>query len=413
MSAQRQHGSDSWPPPVDFEAVESALESISSRLDALHAIERLRSLLPPAEARFAAGLRELRRRAHGRFPGAERALLTRKGLEQSTRVDVANARAKRFLEHAGGALVLDSTCGLGGDALALARAGVHVIAMDRELEMARMAHANLERAGQVARVLVGDAARPPVDAAWWLADPDRRAEGQRSLDPERWSPALTSLLDLARKARGACIKLPPSFDPSSLPADAPPHRLQWVSQAGELCEVALWTGAFAPDAEREVLSISRTGTEARLVGSPRHTAPIPEAELEGARYLADPDPALVRSGLLGLAASEASMAPLGPRCAYLAGARPAASALLPSWRVLGSSRADVRAVRRLLAEHDIGAVAVRKRGHPDPAEVLARRFAGSGSRRGHLAFARLERGHRVFLLATEAETAPAAPHRPS
>lgn len=403
MTRQRQHGLDPAPGTVDLEAVERALELIPSGLDGLHAVERLRAHLGPAEARFAAGLRSLRLRARGRFPGAERAFLTRKGLEQATRPEVAVARAERFREHVGSAPLLDATCGLGGDTAALARAGLAVIAMDRDLWTARMARANLERLGLPARVLVGDAARPPLACAWWLADPDRRAGGERSLDPARWDPPLARLLELARTARGTCIKLPPSFEPDSLGGAVAPHGLQWVSLGGELREVALWTGELAGDAGREVLAIDRAGGRTRLAGAPEAVAPLDEPALRSARFLADPDPALVRSGLLGLAAREASMAPLGPRCAYLAGPAPARSPLLPSWPVLGSAPADARAVKRLLAEHDVGAVAVRKRGHPEPSEVLARRFRGPGARRGHLAVARLERGHRVFLLGSEQE----------
>jgi hypothetical protein len=58
----------------------------------------------------------------------------------------------------------------------------------------------------------------------------------------------------------------------------------------------------------------------------------------------------------------------------------------------------VKRVRRLLAEHDIGTLQVRKRGHPDTAEALARRLRGPGSRHGQLAVARLERGHLAYLL---------------
>ena len=52
----------------------------------------------------------------------------------------------------------------------------------------------------------------------------------------------------------------------------------------------------------------------------------------------------------------------------------------------------------MLARHDIGPVEVLKRGHPDPAEVLAKRFRGRGERRGWLAVARLAKGHLGWLL---------------
>ena len=66
------------------------------------------------------------------------------------------------------------------------------------------------------------------------------------------------------------------------------------------------------------------------------------------------------------------------------------SLLLRAFRVVEACACDPRAVRRMLDRHDVGPVEVRKRGHPEPAEVLARRFRGSGKRAGKLAVARLE-----------------------
>ena len=66
--------------------------------------------------------------------------------------------------------------------------------------------------------------------------------------------------------------------------------------------------------------------------------------------------------------------------------------------MLAASPLDPRRVRRMLDAHDVGAVEVRKRGHPEASEVLARRFAGKGRRRGVLVIARLEQGHHAYLL---------------
>ena len=68
------------------------------------------------------------------------------------------------------------------------------------------------------------------------------------------------------------------------------------------------------------------------------------------------------------------------------------------WRVLGSTSAHPRPLRELLSQHDIGPLTVKKRGHPDPSTVLEKRLAGAGSRRGTLIVARLEAGHRAYLV---------------
>ena len=128
------------------------------------------------------------------------------------------------------------------------------------------------------------------------------------------------------------------------------------------------------------------------------------------RYIADPDPAIVRSGLLGLLASQQQLAPLAPRLGYLGGDQPPNSAFLRAFRVLDVVSLDRKKVRKMLREHDIGPIAVRKRGHPEPAEVLARKLRGDGARRGELLIARLDSGHRAYLVeAYEPEAEEARP----
>jgi hypothetical protein len=72
--------------------------------------------------------------------------------------------------------------------------------------------------------------------------------------------------------------------------------------------------------------------------------------------------------------------------------------MLRSWRVLETSALDPKRVRAMLRRHDVGPLTVKKRGHPDDAQTLARRFKGSGEKHGLLAVARLEKGHGALLL---------------
>ena len=116
------------------------------------------------------------------------------------------------------------------------------------------------------------------------------------------------------------------------------------------------------------------------------------------RWIADPDPGLIRSGLLGALANHEGLAPLAAQIAYLGGDHAASSPLLSSYEVLGSAPLDRRRVRALLREHDVGKLTVKKRGHPDDAATLAARFCGGGKERGLLIVTRLEEGHHSFLV---------------
>ncbi len=396
---------------ADCELLEKALRLVPTGLDPLALATALRRQLPAELARRAAELASLRERSRARFPSAGLRWLTRRGLEQSTRESVARERARRFAELEPGALVHDATCGLGADALALSQAGLRVLASDRDPALAWCARQNLAASPTSHCVFVADAAFAPRSDALLLLDPDRRATRgadvrARALDPAGWSPSPRAIAQRLARTRGACIKLPAGMDIEHCPpewVEGRSVRWQWVSAEGELCEVNLWAGTLAgPSSElgaREVVRIPKHGPTRRWSARPQQVVSLTPAEVSKILWIADPDPAVVRAGLVGTLASELGLAPLAAQCAYLAGHAEPRTDLARCWRVLDQSSADPRAVRRMLAARDIGPVQVLKRGHPEPAEVLQRQYSTKAAQRGFVMVARLDAGHRAFLVA--------------
>jgi hypothetical protein len=389
--------------------VAEALAELTPDLPLLGVHGRLRRALGDELGRQAAELYELRKRAVRKLGSESVPFLTRKGLEQATAPTLAANRARRMASRA--SQIWDATSGIGLDSLALARLGVLAVASDLDPHTAACAQANLRAAGFGAPVIRADAGRAPFRHSGKrpdgvLIDPDRRVSGARSLDPERWSPSLSSALAVAGQLGAGCLKLAPALDPAL--TDAVPNcRAEWTSLGGALAEVSLWLGAWATGpAGRAALLLGRDGSAQRLHGQPRSVQPLSPDEAPQAAWLAEPDPAVIRSGLLGALAIALRMQPLGPQLAYLGGPEAPPGPFLRAWKVLGTSPLDRKKVRRMLAEHGIGPLHVRKRGHPDTAEALAKRFAGPGEALGHLAVARLERGHLALLLE------PGDGHRP-
>ena len=385
--------------PLFGTEVEDAIASIPRELDPLGVAERLRGRLGPELGRRAAVLLELRLRSKRRFPEGWIPFLTRKGLEQATPHAVATDRADQLRAVLGPSRIWDASCGVGSDLLAISHGGA-AVGSDVEPTSVRFAAENLRRRGASSAVVRADAGCPPWRrgaAAAVLIDPDRRPAGPREGDPEAWGPPLSRALELAQDFGAGCVKLPPAHDPAAL---AGLGALRWVSLDGELRELSLWTGAVAEDRpRREAVALRSDGGCATFVAPLDEVAPLDPAAAAAVGWLAEPDPAVVRAGLVGALAARVGLAPLGPRIAYLGGGHePRAEGLLRSWRVLGTAPLDRRRVRALLAEHDVGPVTVKKRGHPDPADVLARRLRGTGSQQGLLAVARLERGHLALLL---------------
>jgi len=111
--------------------------------DELAVATRLRRSHPAELVSAAIGQARLRQRAVAKFGAedAERMFFTPNGVEQSTRARVATYRAER-LRALGVTSVADLCCGIGGDAIALARAGIRVLAVDRDPLTAAAARAN-------------------------------------------------------------------------------------------------------------------------------------------------------------------------------------------------------------------------------------------------------------------------------
>jgi hypothetical protein len=180
--------------------------------------------------------------------------------------------------------------------------------------------------------------------------------------------------------------------------------LRWVGLDGELGELTLVLGAAAGGRAgvREAVRLTSAGEVHALDdgerAEPRDVEPLDEDAAARIAWLCEPDPAAIAAGLVPRLCREQGLAPVAPRIAYLGGGAPPASPFLRAWPVLATSSADPRRVRAMLDEHDVGPVTVKKRGHPDDAATLARRFAGRGARRGLVAVARTARGHRAWLL---------------
>lgn len=389
--------------------VERALAALPDGVDVLRSITILGRSLAPDLARRAASLHELRIRARRRFPTLYLPYLSAKGLEQASAELVARYRAREIAARAPGARLLDATCSIGADALACALEGLSVIGADLDGESLSFARANFLHHNALGHFVRADALAPAARAALYQVDPDRRVGGQRSLDPAAWSPSLSASLRTAARFEGACLKLAPALDvellrsaeEAALPASLPRQR-EWLSRGGELAEVCLWTGVLAEESgdpqHRVATRIDSSGASSRLEGRASQRPALSPEAAEAAAFLADPDPAVIRSGLLGLLATQEGLSPLAPQLGYLGGESPSRSPFLKVFRVLGSTPLDRKRVRKMLREHDIGPVSVRKRGHQERAEVLARRLRGDGSRRGDLVVARLDSGHRVYLV---------------
>ncbi|MGW1715837.1 THUMP-like domain-containing protein [Streptomyces sp. NPDC002156] len=333
---------------------------------------RLRRAHPAELVSAALGQERLRQRAVAKF-GAEdagRMFFTPNGVEQSTRASVAAYRAGRFRE-LGVTSVADLCCGIGGDAIALARAGVRVLAVDRDPLTVAVARANAEALGIGELVEVREADVADVDTSAYDAlfvDPGRRGGRGRIFDPEAYSPPLSWAVGAAMKAPLAALKIAPGVPHEAIPGEA---GAEWISDGGDVKEAVLWFGAEPGGGS----------VRATLLPGPRvlvgRGLPDPQVRSVG-RYLYEPDGAVIRAHLVAEVAEEVGGGLVDETIAYVTGDELRANSFASAYEITDQLPFGVKKLKAVLRERGVGVLTVKKRGSAVEPEELRKKMKLSG-----------------------------------
>ncbi|WP_396654937.1 THUMP-like domain-containing protein [Microbacterium paraoxydans] len=382
--------------PAGLELLD-ALGPVTSTAEAAAAVSRLRAAgHSPALVSAVVGQAHLRARAAAKFgPFAARMLFTRAGLEQATRLGVAARHAQR-IRRAGLTSVADLGCGIGGDALAFAGAGLAVHAVDADEVTAALAAYNLAPFGDDATVrhaTAEDALGEPVPGqAIWM-DPARRTSGHsetRRVSADDYSPSLDWAFAVAAQ-RPTGIKLGPAHDRDALPADA---ETQWVSADGSVVELVVWSRELAREGVRRSALVIRGERSHELTG-PADAEDAPVRPL-GA-FLHEPDGAVIRARLIGDVARSLDAGMLDPRIAYLTSDAALTSPFVQSFRVRETLPITPKTINAALKTHGIGRIEIKKRGvDVDPA-AFRRKLTLRGDAEATLILARFGDQRRAIL----------------
>jgi SAM-dependent methyltransferase len=358
--------------------------------DVLGVASRLRGRYPTAMAAAGQTQVRLRRRAAAKFGAAARGLyFTVDGLEQATRRGVAELRARRYAA-AGIRRVADLCCGIGGDALAFAAAGIEVLAVDRDPLACAVARANALAAGfadlvEVRRAEVEKVALDGCDAIF--LDPARRTGRGRVFDPAAYSPPWGFALGLADRAPAAGIKAAPGLPHDQIPGTA---EAEWVSDGGAVKEAGIYFGPLA-GARRRATLLPGPHT---LVDRGRHPQPDPGP---ARRYLYEPDGAVIRARLLGELAEDLGATTLDPTIAYLTSDRLVDTHFADAYEITDVAAFNVKQLRRVVAQRGIGTLTVKKRGADVDPAALRRQLRPVGPNSAVLIITRVLGAHVAFL----------------
>ncbi|GAA2870708.1 methyltransferase [Actinoplanes cyaneus] len=333
----------------------------------------------------------LRRRAAVKFgPDATRMFFTRQGLEQATRAVVAERRAAR-LAASGATTLADLGCGLGSDALAAARLGISVHAVEADPATAALAAANARAAGLADRITVTCADATTVEVERFdavFADPARRQAGRgRVFDPKAYSPPWDFVAGLAERVPRTVLKLAPGIDHGLLPPGA---EGEWVSVGGDLVEAAFWCGPLARAPRRATL----VGL-GELTGSGLAKAPVGPV---GAWFY-DPDPAVVRSHLVAEFAAGIGGRLGDPEIAYVYTDDPVDTPFARRLEVTDMLPFSLKRLRALLRERGVGTLEIRKRGSALVPDQLRKDLKLSGPHAAGLVLTRVAGAPTALLTA--------------
>lgn len=373
-----------WLLSDEGQRVLAVAEAGPAESDPVDRLPRVRALATPSRAATAVTQARLRRRAVAKLGAdAARMYFTPEALEQATRASVAAHRAARATLGLRTSVV-DLGCGVGGDLVAFARAGLVVAGVDADPVRVAVARANLDALGLGGAVQVGDATTvdtTPFDLAY--ADPARRGARGRSFDVADWSPPWDFVTGLLR--RDACVKLAPGLPHDLVPTGV---EAEWVSDTGPgggVKEVVLWSGALASTTRRATVLGAAGPTTLTTEDLPAGDPPVAGV----AAYLLEPDGAVVRAGLVAAVAARVGGHLVDPHIAWISADRATTSPLARAYRVLEEVPFREKPLRAALRERGIGTLAIKTRGVAVTPEQLRPRLRLGGDEAATLVLTRV------------------------
>lgn len=241
-------------------------------------------------------------RARAKLPSyyAVRATLPPRAYEQSSSEQCAMHKQLT------GVSVLDLTCGLGVDTLALSRKFSRVVSLERDPVLTAVTRHNLKLLGaENVEVLCTSAeeylATTTEHFDWIFADPDRRSErGEKMVLLEDCSPNMVALYPrLKEVADNICIKCSPLFDTAEAFRKFSNCSVETVSLGGECKEVNIYIEGREPQLTATAIGVGSFTTEQKSLES-YNFASLPTS-FDSYRYITLPDVTLVHSRLTAAA----------------------------------------------------------------------------------------------------------------
>lgn len=396
--------------PAGQEVLAAALALVPQEADFLRCFGALSRSFPPNLARAALETAILRREARPKFPAASQMYFTRPALEQATSQAIAAYRAERY---AGLEQIIDLGCSIGGDTLALC-AQAPTLGLDLDPLRLALAAANAAGLGLDSQAAFAQAdltAPLPLRLSprgGLFFDPARRAEGRRAFSVHQYRPPLAVIQGWLGQPSALGVKISPGVDLAELAEY--PAEVEFISLHGELKEAVLWFGPLRRGAARYRATLIDDRPQAGddpTAGEPIrvHTLEGGEGDRDAARvstpqaYLYEPDPAVLRAGVVRRLGQQLDADQLDPDIAYLTSDRAIDTPFARRWRVESWQPFQLKRLRAALRAAGVGRVTVKKRGSPIQPEQLIHDLRLSGGPEERVLFLTQCQGQPVVVIA--------------
>jgi hypothetical protein len=344
-------------------ALESATAFEPREKDFLQDFQMLAKRFPRELARAALETAILRREAEAKFPQADKMYFTREALEQATSWEIASYRAKRY---AGFDKIFDLGCSIGADTLALGKIAP-TTGIDRDLLRLAIARQNAKNLGVPATFTQADLHHLPFKLGTSsntaiFCDPARRQDHRRAFSVEQYSPPLSIINTWLPHIPALGVKVSPGVKLEEL--SGYDCEIEFISLNGELKEAVLWFGPCKTVGRRATLLPGHH----TLTAEKQPQLPLSEPKA----YIYEPDPAVLRAGLVAAIGEQLNAAQLDPEIAYLTAGQYTPTPFGRAWEVEDWLPFQLKNLRAYLRERDVGPLTVKKRGSPIVPEELIR-----------------------------------------
>jgi len=333
------------------------------RKNALTINKTLRKKISPVRAAIVIEQAQLRMQGLKKFSCADQMFFTRRGLEQSTSLQIARYKATHFR---GLKNVADICCGVGGDLIALAAraiSGISTVGIDADELTAAIAGHNLSGVG-LFNTSVRHQTFEETDLTEFDGihiDPDRRKKS-RTVRGDFFHPSLPDIYAALSEDQTVAIKVAPATPRH----DSMPERIhrEWIGDNRECKQQVLWSGAKTPNPGKITATmVANTGrvftysAESKRVAADRMAA----ATVMGDSIF-EPHAVVLASGLMSPLAEDVGLAPVSAHADYLTGSLIQKAPLLSEYKIEETLKLDLRKISAALRKFKVGELIVKKRG---------------------------------------------------